>query len=202
MILHIGSKQISSWSMRAWLALKAAGAAFETREHPFLDDKEEQRRQWLVFSPTAQVPVLEDGAVRVWDSLAVCMYAAERYPQIWPEDTAARAWAYAAAAEMHAGFAALRTRCPFRTAAAEPVALDGGISADLVRLDALWGNGLSRFGGAFLAGVRFSAADAFYAPVVLRLHCYGLSGHLSAPAQEYVRHMLTQALVREWCGWD
>ena len=91
MILHIGDKKISSWSMRAWLTLKAAGAVFEEREHVFLDDREEQRRQWGKFSPTAQVPVLIDGETCVWDSLAICLYLGGRFPEVWADDAAARA---------------------------------------------------------------------------------------------------------------
>ena len=111
MILHIGDKKISSWSMRAWLALKAAGAVFEEREHVFLDDWDEQRRQWGKFSPTAQVPVLIDGETCIWDSLAICLYIGGRFPEVWADDAAARAWSYSAAAEMHAGFTVLRSRC-------------------------------------------------------------------------------------------
>lgn len=200
MILHIADKRRSSWSMRAWLALKTAGAAFEEREHRFLDDKTEQKKQWGKVSPTAKLPVLTDGETLVWDSLAVCLYLGERFPKIWADDAAARAWTYAAVAEMHAGFAAIRSRCPFRTDKTDPIIPDADLTAELLRLDALWHEGLTRFGGGFLAGDRFTVADAYYAPVVLRLHCYGLTGQMSETSQAYIVRILADGNVRAWCG--
>ena len=131
--------------------------------------------------------------------MAICQYLAERYPQIYPEDQAARAWVYSAAAEMHSGFMALRNDCGFRvTPAPQPVQVSAELAAELERIDALWVQGLQAFGGAFLAGERFSVADAFYAPVVLRIYFYGLQDYFSVQAQSYMDHILALPAVREW----
>ncbi len=197
LLLHIDRNHDSSWSLRPWLMMKMAGIEFAVCEHDFLDDVLEQRRQWRSFSPTSKIPVLEDGAVRVWDSLAICLYLAERHPRLWPDAAPARAWAYAAVAEMHAGFAVLRSRCPFPLQ--EPViTMDDGLAAEVARLDELWQQGLQAFGGDFLAGSRFTLADAFYAPVVLRLQHYGLADGMSAAAQGYMARIQDLAALREW----
>ncbi|UOP00923.1 glutathione S-transferase N-terminal domain-containing protein [Kingella potus] len=162
-----------------WLLMKVLRIPFAEALHHFIGDKTEQRRQWRAFSPSAQVPALANGGETVWDSLAIAEYLAERHPQVWPQDAAARAWARCAAAEMHSGFPVLRTVCNFTLQAAEPPCDTLGLQRELARLDALWNEGLERFGGGFLAGGGFCAADAFYAPVVLRLRCYGLAGRLN-----------------------
>ena len=197
LLLHIDSGRDSSWSLRPWLMMKMAGIPFAVCEHDFLDDVAEQRRQWRAFSPTAKIPVLEDGAVRVWDSLAICLYLAECHPQLWPDDATARAWAYAAVADMHAGFAALRSRCPFPLQA-PAVTVDAELGAEVARLDELWQQGLQAFGGSYLAGSRFTLADAFYAPVVLRLQHYGLAGGMSTASQDYMAWIHNLPTLREW----
>lgn len=201
MILHIADKDKSSWSLRGWLLLKLSGQPFAEVVHSFLPDREQQWREWRAFSPTAQVPVLEDGQVRVWDSLGIALYLGERCPHIWPRDVAARAWSYAAVAEMHAGFAALRGQCPFRLSSAPaPAVPDAAMQADLARLDELWTQGLQSFGGPWLAGRGWTAADAFYAPVVLRLLHYGLLAQLGPVAQDYAARMANEPWLREWAG--
>ena len=201
MLLHIGDKHISSWSLRPWILLKMADIPFTEEVHAFLPDRAAQRRLWRAFSPTAQVPVLHDGDLLIWDSLAICLYLGERYPQIWPDERAARAWAYAASAEMHAGFTALRSQCNFTVRPAAPITVpDTVLAADLDRLNTLWTEGLTRFGGDYLAGGRFTVADAFYAPVVLRLHHYGLADRLSPAARNYLARILALPALQAWCA--
>ncbi|MGF6148444.1 glutathione S-transferase [Kingella potus] len=196
--LHIGSKHISSWSLRPWLLMKVLRIPFAEALHHFIGDKTEQRRQWRAFSPSAQVPALANGGETVWDSLAIAEYLAERHPQVWPQDAAARAWARCAAAEMHSGFPVLRTVCNFTLQAAEPPCDTPGLQRELARLDALWNEGLERFGGGFLAGGGFCAADAFYAPVVLRLRCYGLAGRLNGAAAQYAERISALPELQQW----
>ena len=201
MLLHIGDKHISSWSLRPWILLKMADIPFTEEVHAFLPDRAAQRRLWRAFSPTAQVPVLHDGDLLIWDSLAICLYLGERYPQIWPDERAARAWAYAASAEMHAGFTALRSQCNFTVRPAAPITVpDAVLAADLDRLNTLWSEGLTRFGGDYLAGGRFTVADAFYAPVVLRLHHYALADRLSPAARNYLARILALPALQAWCA--
>ena len=200
MRLHIGDKEVSTWSMRPWLLLKELGVPFEVEEHRFLDDVSLQRQQWRAFSPTSKVPVLENGEIVSWDSLAICLYLAERFSGIWPQDPAARAWSYSAVAEMHSGFTALRTQCPFPVRAEKRGMTNADLVKDVQRIEELWQQGLAQFGGGFLAGDTFSVADAFYAPVVLRLDFYGLIGAISASSQAYMARICNLAGVKEWCA--
>lgn len=198
MILHIADKALSSWSMRPWLLIESAGVACEVREHSFLNDKAAQRAQWLAVSPTAKLPALHDNGRIIWDSLAICLYLAERHPQMLSDSPDARAWSYAAAAEMHSGFTALRTQCPFHNVPQPPLAPDAALEADLQRIDRLWQQGLAEFGGAFLGGSRFTLADAFYAPVACRIAFYGLGDRLSPPSQQYLHTIMTHPAVLKW----
>lgn len=197
MLLHIGDHRSSSWSMRPWLLMKMADIPFEVQEHEFLDDLTLQREQWRIFSPTSKVPVLQDGALCIWDSLAICLYIAERYPQAWPSDVAARAWAYSATAEMHSGFAVLRHECPFRITPAN-VDMHAELATDLYRINALCLQGLQSFGGDYLAGRDFGVVDAFYAPVVFRIHYYGLEDYVEPDIRCYIDRMMALPAVQEW----
>jgi glutathione S-transferase len=143
------------------------------------------------------VPCLVDGATTVWDSLAIVEYLAERHAAVWPRDGAARAFARSAAAEMHSGFAELRNLCSMSCGVRirlretpEP------LLRDIARLEALWGDGLSRFGGPFLAGKDLTAVDAFFAPVAFRVQTYGLA--LGADAAAYVARLLGLDSIRAW----
>jgi glutathione S-transferase len=193
--LWIGNKNYSSWSLRPWVLMRALGIAFEERLTPFPSGP-----SWELFrrfSPTGKVPCLHDGATVVWDSLAIAEYLAERHAGVWPSDGAARAWARCAAAEMHSGFAALRNRCSMSCGVRielPPVTAD--LAADLRRIDELWGEGLARFGGPFLAGTAFTAVDAFYAPVAFRAQTYALP--LGAAARAYVERLLALPAMRAW----
>lgn len=193
--LIIGNKNYSSWSLRPWLALRVLDIPFAEQLQPFVDHGSHDK--FRAFSPTGRVPLLVDGEIRVWDSLAIVDYVAETHPQIWPADKAARAFARSVCAEMHSGFSALRNVCTMNCGLRVRLnAVSPALQADLDRIDEIWCEGLSRFGGPFLAGQTFTAADAFYAPVALRLQTYGLT--LSQPAADYAAHLLALPALIEW----
>ena len=193
--LYIANKNYSSWSLRPWVLLRALDIPFEERLEPFTGATTAER--FRRFSPTGRVPCLHDGAVRVWDSLAIVEYLAERHPGVWPQDAVARAWARSAAAEMHSGFGTLREVCSMTcgqrvTLRARPPALE----SDLLRLRELWHEGLRRFRGPWLAGGAFTAVDAFYAPVAFRLQTYGIA--LDATSDAYAARLLRMPAMRAW----
>lgn len=193
--LHIANKNYSSWSLRPWLLMRTLEIPFTELVHPFSDDG--NRVAFRKFSPTAKVPCLFDEGQLVWDSLAITEYLAESCPGVWPREKAARNWARCASAEMHSGFNALRNDCTM--SCGQRISLhetSQALEQDLARLDELWCEGLERFGGAFLAGARFSAVDAFFAPVVFRIQSYQLA--LSERAQAYQHMMLQLPAMREW----
>ena len=193
--LVIGNKNYSSWSLRPWLLLRELGIAFEEVLVPFGEPG--QPSPFHAFSPTGKVPCLVDGDTVVWESLAIAEYLAERDARVWPAERLARAWARCAAAEMHAGFSDLRNVCPMSCGVRMRIdAPPAGLARDLARLDALWCQGLTRFGGAFLAGDAFTAVDAFFAPVAFRVQSYGLA--LSAPAADYAARLLALAPMQAW----
>lgn len=203
MELVIGTKTWSTWSMRPWLVLKATGQPFrETLIE--LRRENETRSEIARHSPTGFVPVLKDGDLVICDSLAICEYVAEKHPeaQLWPQDPAARALARAAACEMHSGFQSLRGECPMDLAAEiRHVELSGATEANIRRIVRLWTDLLDHFGGPFLAGERWSIADAFYTPVATRFRTYGvrLSDYGDAgKAGAYAERLLETALFREW----
>ncbi|MDO4693775.1 MAG: glutathione S-transferase N-terminal domain-containing protein [Eikenella sp.] len=193
--LHILDQSISSWSLRPWLLMKMLGLPFAESVHRLAD-----KAQWQHLAPAGKMPVLDDGAVRVWDSLAIIEYLAERHSGVWPAAAEARAWARSAAAEMHSGFPALRQQCPFRLDDAPAPPLGEDLRQELARIDTLWKQGLNRFGGPFLAGAAFSAADAFFAPVAVRLRHYDLLCHLHAAAADYAQVLLTLPPLQQWYG--
>jgi glutathione S-transferase len=172
--LVIGTKTWSTWSLRPWLAARRSGLAFTETVVELRQENNATEAAIRVHSPSGLVPVLKDGELVIWDSLAICEHLAEKAPGLWPRDPAARALARSAAAEMHAGFASLRGECPMDLAA-EPraVELSEATHKDLRRLAALWLGLLDRFGGPFLAG-DWSIADAFFTPVATRLRTYGV----------------------------
>jgi glutathione S-transferase len=198
MKLIIGNKNYSSWSMRPWIGLRAAGIAFDEEVIPLGDDGTKARI--LASSPAGKVPVLIDGDVRVWESLAILEYAAEKVPNahLWPSDAAARAHARAISSEMHAGFAALRSQCGMnmgRPSAGRDLTDDA--KADIARIQTIWTDARARFGaaGPFLFG-KFSAADAMYAPVVSRFETYAID--VSAPVKAYMQAMIALPAWQEW----
>src|ERR1700722_5833722 len=193
--LYIANKNYSSWSLRPWVLMRELGIEF--REHLVPFGQESMWRDFRKISPTGKVPCLVDGATVVWDSLSIAEYLAERHALVWPIEAGARAWARSAAAEMHSGFGELRNRCSMscgiRVRLHEfPAALEH----DVARLNALWSDGLHRFGGPYLAGKAFTAVDAFYAPVAFRVQTYGL--RLDSAAAAYVHLLLDLGAMREW----
>ena len=181
--LYIGNKNYSSWSMRPWVLMRQAGIDFEEvrlRFDGFSADSDFKRRVGAI-SPAGKVPVLVDGELVVWDTLAIAEYLAERFPELhlWPRETPARARARSVCAEMHSGFGALRSVCGMNIEAFLPEAGaiiwrdQPGVRADVARLIEMWRELLASYGGPMLFG-RFSVADAFYAPVVMRLATYAL----------------------------
>jgi len=174
MHLTIGNKLYSSWSLRPWIVLRAFDIPFEETVIPLY--RPESKARILQVSPSGKVPCLTDGDVRVWESLAIIEYLAEKFPEkaIWPTDPKARAHARAAASEMHAGFQALRSACPMNLGKRFARKDRGAaVAADVARVTALWRKARQSFGGEgpFLYGA-FSAADAMFAPVVTRLDTY------------------------------
>lgn len=193
--LFIANKNYSSWSLRPWLLMTELGVPFTERLHAF--ERGSSRDAFRAFSPTGRVPCLHAGGHKVWDSLAIVEYLAERHDGVWPDNPEARAWARCAAAEMHAGFGVLREMCSMNCGAR--VRLNGippDLQAELDRLCELWLEGLARFGGPFLAGPSFTAVDAFYAPVAFRVQTYGL--RLPELAHSYVDRLLALPGMQSW----
>ncbi len=193
-VLHITNKNYSSWSLRPWVLMRALGIAFDEVLHPFTRGSAPDFRE---ISPSGKVPWLVDGDTRVWDSLAIAEYLAERHAGIWPADAVARAWARSAAAEMHSGFTALRGQHGMNVGVRVDVAQRSPeLLADVARIERLWNEGLARFGGPFLAGAAFCAVDAFYAPVAYRFRTYGIAPQGAAAA--YLATLLAHPAMREW----
>jgi glutathione S-transferase len=196
--LVIGNKNYSSWSFRPWLAMKVAVIAF--RETVISLEAADFKSIALAAGGAGQVPVLIDGDTRVWETLAILEYLAEKFPSVgmWPENVAARALARGIASEMHAGFMPLRRQLPMNMwRPVIPRALDADAKANVARIEAIWLQCRARFGsgGDFLFGT-FGAADAMYAPVVSRFHTYAVE--VGAVARDYMRAVMDLAAWREW----
>lgn len=196
--LFIGSKNLSSWSLRPWLLLKHHGLGF--REVLIDLYRPDTRKRILEHSPSGRVPALLHGSTRVWESLAICEYAAETFalPGAWPMDPAARAFARSVASEMHGGFADLRKELSFdATRDPEPVKVSAAAQADIDRICSIWREARSRFGwqGEWLFGP-FGIADAMFAPVALRFANYAVK--LGSTEQDYVQHLLAHPAVQQW----
>ena len=196
MRLVIANKNYSSWSLRPWVLLRELGVAFEEVLVPFEADGG-HAAAFRALSPTGRVPVLHDSSVVVWDSLAIAEYLAERDAAVWPADPVARAWARSASAEMHSGFATLRGTCSMSCGHRVRLhSIAPALTTELQRLDALWAEGLFRFGGPFLAGPRFTAVDAMFAPIAFRLQTYGL--RLGESTMAWVATMLALPSMVAW----
>jgi glutathione S-transferase len=195
--LCIANKNYSSWSLRPWVLMREHSIAFEERLTPF--EQGSSHAKFRAFSPTGRVPCLLDGPTVVWDSLAIVEYLAERHAGIWPRDPGVRAWGRCAAAEMHAGFAQLRERCGMNCSLKVRLYdMPPALRAEIARIDELWSEGLRRFGGPWLAGAAFSAVDAFFAPVAVRVRSYALE--LSGSALEYASRLRALPSMQSWCA--
>lgn len=196
--LAIGNKNYSSWSMRPWLALRANDIPFVETVIPLYTDNPADKERILSFSRAGKVPVLVDGDITIWDSLAIIEYIAERFPEkrLWPDDVAARAHARSVCAEMHSGFMALRNECGMNLhRPVRAVALSADAKANVARIEEIWRDCRSRHGGPFLFG-RFGAADAMYAPVVHRFRTYAIE--VSRDTRAYMDTMMALPAFQEW----
>lgn len=196
--LVIGNKNYSSWSLRPWLVLKHLGVAFnETRIVLYVQGS---RKEMLRHAGSGKVPVLKHGALSVWDSLAICEYLAERFPdaRLWPESVAERAEARSLSAEMHSGFTNIRSAMPFNCRARDRhVTRTTEVDAEIKRVEDIWNGCRARHQtqGPWLFG-RFTIADAMYAPIALRFVTYSVE--LTGPAREYMDTVETHPPVQEW----
>jgi len=196
--LFIGDKTISTWSLRGWLAMKATGAAFTETWIPIYRDGSTEALK--AVSPSGTVPVLVDGHVKIWDSLAIAEYLAEKFPaaRLWPMDPDRRAVARAIVTEMHSGFPDLRKEMPMKIGMSLPgKVLSADAQEDVDRVTAIWEELLAKHGGPFLFG-SYCLADIFYAPVAARLNTYGIA--LPAASKAYVDHILATPAMREWAA--
>ncbi len=194
--LVIGNKAYSSWSFRPWLLLKHLDVDFQEIYVPL--DASDVAARIARYSPSGRVPVLVDGELRIWESLAIGEYLAERYPAVWPADKKARALARSVSNEMHAGFGALRGELPFNCRGRRSgVTPSRAARADIERVLEIWEacRTIGANDGPWLFG-NFTCADAMFAPVALRFHTYGVA--LPETAQAYVATVLDDAATRAW----
>ena len=194
--LVIGNKNYSGWSLRPWLFMKHVGLEFQELMVPL--DTPETREQIDRYTPSGRVPVLRQGALCVWDSLAICEYIAELSGKGWPQAPEVRAVARAVCAEMHSGFSTLRSLWPMNARARNRrTAITAALEADIERIDEMWNDCRGRFGagGPWLFG-EYGVADAMYAPVVLRFNTYG--ARISQTARWYMASVLEDGPLQEW----
>ena len=205
MKLYIGNKNYSSWSMRPWVLLTQADIAFDEVMVRFdaLTPESQFKATLKPVSPTGKVPVLVDGDLVVWDTLAIAEYLAEQFPakQLWPQDKAARAQARSLCAEMHSGFTGLRSACPMNIEADLPQAGalvwrdNAAVRADVARLTTMWRECLTRHRGPMLFG-NFSIADAYFSPVCTRMVTYALP--VPDDIAAYVKRVMALPGVAAW----
>jgi glutathione S-transferase len=194
--LVIGNRNYSSWSLRPWLFMKHANVEFD--EVVVQLDTPTTRETIDRYTPGGRVPVLRAGELAIWDSLAICEYVHELTGKGWPQTPAARALARSVCAEMHSGFATLRSLWPMNARARNRrTAATAALEADIERIDEIWNDCRHRFGagGAWLFG-EYSIADAMYAPVVLRFNTYG--ARISDTARWYMASVLEDAALQQW----
>jgi glutathione S-transferase len=193
--LITANRNYSSWSLRPWVLMRMLGIDFADEQVTFagLNNYDEFRR----FAPNGMVPSLVDGERTVWDSMGIALYLADRHDGVWPAEEAAKAWAQCVACEMHSGFAALRNDCTMNVGVRVRRNPDGeALKRDVARISEIFEEGLERFGGPFLAGRNFTAADAFFAPVAYRVRTYDLP--IGPRGRQWVERMLDLPAMREW----
>lgn len=197
LLLVIANKNYSSWSMRPWVAMTAFGIPF--KELKILLRQADTANRIGRYSASGRLPILMVGETAIWDSLAICEYLAEQFPDLgmWPQDLLARATARSICAEMHSGFAALRSDMPMDIRTNKPgYGRTAGAQADIARVVEIWETCLSEFGHhQFLFGA-FSIADAYFAPVVMRFRSYGVS--LAPALQAYADRVQAHPAVARW----
>ena len=205
--LYIGNKNYSSWSMRPWVLLKQSDIQFEEVMVRFGDDpftgNSRFKQAVMAVNPSGRVPVLVDDALAVWDTLAIAEYVAEKFPEqhLWPQNVAARARARSVCAEMHSGFTSLRSACPMNIEASLPdvgaiIWRDKpGVRADVARIVSMWTELLAQHKGPMLFG-EFSIADAYFAPVCMRLKSYALP--VPANVSDYIQRVCALPAVLAW----
>lgn len=192
--LITANRNYSSWSLRPWVLMKALGIAFEDRLEPFT--RPDNYDDFRTFSPTGQVPLLIDGDRLIPDSLGIALYLAERHAGVWPADEEARVFAQGAVCEMHGGFGHLRNDCTMNVGVrVTPKPMSEGLKRNVERVREIFETGLGRFGGPWLAGAEFTAADAFFAPVAYRIRTYGLD---VGKGQAWVDHILAHPAMLDW----
>jgi len=192
--LVTANRNYSSWSLRPWVLMNALGIPFEDRVEPFA--KPDNYADFRAFSPTGQVPLLIDNERRVWDSLGITLYLADRHPGVWPDEAEARAFAQSIVAEMHGGFAALRNDCTMNVGVRVLLhPISPTLQRNVSRLREIFEQNADRFGGPWLAGDRFTAADAFYAPVAYRVRTYGLD---VGQGRQWVERVIAHPAMAEW----
>ena len=193
--LFIGNKNYSSWSLRPWVLMRELNIPFRENLVPFGGPQNPDA--FRDFSPTGKVPCLVDGSITVWDSLAITEYLGERHTGVWPAEARARAWARSASAEMHSGYFGLRNTCTMNCGLRIALkSIDAPLQRDLARLEELWAEGLDRFGGPFLTGQSFCAADAFFAPVAFRIQTY--DPPIGSGARRYAAQLLALTSMKDW----
>ncbi len=197
--LITANRNYSSWSLRPWMLMKALDIPFKDQIIYFEEDNYERFR---AFAPNAQVPCLKhkdlkDGDRTIWDSLAIMEYLAERHDGIWPADEQARTWARCAAAEMHGGFAPLRNICPMNIGVrAKLHDIETPLQRNVSRIGELFAEGLDSFGGPWLAGDKFTAVDAFYAPVAYRVRSFDLD--IGPKGRAWVDNIIAHPAMQAW----
>ncbi len=193
--LYIANKNYSSWSLRPWVLMKQLDIPFIEQLVPF--SQQGNFAKFRVFSPSGKVPCLVQTELVVWDSLAIAEFLYESHSSVWPKDNKARAFARCAAAEMHSGFSTLRNTCGMSCGHRVQLhQVSAALQQDIERLSELFEQGITQFGGPFLAGEQFSAADAFFAPVAFRMQSYNLA--FSDVAKSYLQRLLALPAMQDW----
>ncbi|WP_444884414.1 glutathione S-transferase N-terminal domain-containing protein [Microbulbifer sp. PSTR4-B] len=192
--LFIANKNYSSWSLRVWLLMKEMRIPFEEKMITF--EGGDSWKKFSSFSPSGKLPCLKDNNLLIWDSLSITEYLAEKISLIWPMNRSARAWARSISAEMHSNFEFFNSKSLSCATEVNTPVIPDNLSEALTRIDDLVQEGLGNFGGPFLAGEKFTAADAFYSPTIIKINNYNLS--VSTETNQYFNKILALPNLKEW----